>query len=404
MADKNIRESTLSFQFNSQDYEAAREHPTLYRTLNRAPRSEHPFNIYDDIKRQPELVAETLQTFQNVASNMADEIVGRGLRRILLTGIGASYHLAASAAHALWNLSGFQVEYVDSAEAILSHIEYDYRDMAVIGLSASGNTIEAVEHLRMCREAGAYTLAFVNFDSTRLTEVAHTCYAAPGGFGLVWDYTTRLAALNLLAIELGKKNGRSSESLGHVEGALFDLPSQMTHTLDTIDDLCCSIGSEIQPKRAIVIPASGNQLPTAWETALRFEEMAHFPARGRSLVDFLHGGVGYLAPDIITLLPAQPGETYKFALRAARVTQTVKTPCYAILDQDDDGGVAELVDGVIRVASTHPQIQPLLYILPGQLLPYYTEVSRPGGNPDIQRTDQPRYARGFDLAMPPKSH
>jgi glucosamine--fructose-6-phosphate aminotransferase (isomerizing) len=137
--------------------------------------------------------------------------------------------------------------------------------------------------------------------------------------------------------------------------------------------------------------------------ALRFEEMAHFPARGRALVDFLHGGVGYLAPDIVTVILAPSAEGYEYALRAARVTQAVKSPCVVVVDEHDDA-LAALADGVVRLPMTHPALGPMLYLMPAQLIPYYTEVARPGGNPDVQRTDQIRYARAFDVAFPPKSH
>jgi glucosamine 6-phosphate synthetase-like amidotransferase/phosphosugar isomerase protein len=82
----------------------------------------------------------------------------------------------------------------------------------------------------------------------------------------------------------------------------------------------------------------------------------------------------------------------------------VKSPCVAVIDEDDKGGIAPIVDGVLRLPVVHPLLKPLLYILPGQLLPYYTEVARPGGNPEIQRSELPQVARAFDVAMPPKSH
>jgi len=103
------------------------------------------------------------------------------------------------------------------------------------------------------------------------------------------------------------------------------------------------------------------------------------------------------------MLLAPPGETYEYALRAARVTQTVKSPCIAMVDKDDEV-VSSLVDGVVRLPVAHPALKPLLYVLPANLIPYYTEVARSGGNPDVQRTDQPPYARAFDVAFPPKSH
>ncbi len=402
MNDKVI-ESTLAFSFDEAAYESAAELPTYYRALNLSPRREHPFQMYNAIHRQPDLVAQTLNTITPSAERMAREIAARHAQRILLTGIGASYDLAGTAAHILWQLTGLPTQWTDSAEALLSGAACDYRDAVVIGLSASGNTAETVDHLRLAREAGAYTLAFVNLDNTRLTAAAHDRYVAPGGYGLVWDYSTRLAALDVLAIELGLALDRPTTPLIQLRAALNEAPSQMQHVLEDIDERCRSLGEMTAGLRAAVVVSSGVLLPTTWEMSLRFEEMAHFPARGRSVVEFLHGGVGYLAPNILTILLASGNAAHDAMLRVARVTQTLKSPCIAVVDQDDRE-ISRLVDHVVRLPKIDPLISPLLYVLPAQLIPYYTEVARPGGNPDVQRTDQPRYARAFDIAYPPKSH
>ncbi len=396
-------ESTLAFNYEAQTYESAAEHPTYYQSLRQEPRRAHPFQIYDAIMRQPDLVAETLATASAAARHMAAQIVTRGARRVLFSGIGASYHLGASAAHAMWRLAGMPASWIESSQALVPGTVLEYRDTIVIGLSASGNTVETVEHVRSAREQGTFTLAFVNLDGTRLTEAAHQTYVAPGGFGLVWDYTTRLAALYLLAIELGLALGRSAQSLDDVRAGLNDIPTLMRRALDNIDSRCRTIGQAIQGQRAVVLPAAGDQLPIAWEMALRFEEMAHFPARGRGVVDFLHGGVGYLSSNIVTVLLAPNDDSYAYARRVARVNQTVKSPCVAIVDADDTV-ISALADQVVRLPVTQPVLKPLVYLLPAQLIPYYTEVARAGGNPDVQRTDQPNYARAFDVAFPPKSH
>ena len=85
------------------------------------------------------------------------------------------------------------------------------------------------------------------------------------------------------------------------------------------------------------------------------------------------------------------------------MTREVKSPCVVIADEEEEV-LTSLADWVVRIPVTHPDLTPLLYVLPAQLIPYYTEAVRPGGNPDAQRTDQPRYARAFDVAFPPKSH
>lgn len=403
MAKESVLESTLSFHFDDPVYENAGALPTLYRSLGLEPRKAHPFWIYEAIQAQGRLVAETLESIPPVAEKIASAFITSGRKRILFTGIGASYNLAISAALIFGELTGLPCEWAESSEAVFSGLPYDYASSLVFGLSASGNSREVVEHARQAKAAGALVVAMTNLDHTRLVHESDLAFVAAGGYGLVWDYTTRLSALAYLANDLAGRLGRAIVQGEAIRKALKEIPAHISSALQQIDDRCQRIGREIAGLRAAVVPGSGNLLPVAWETALRFEEMAHFPARGRPVVDFLHGGVGFLEKDIVTLLPAAPGPAYEASLRAARVTRELKTLAVGIVDQSDTE-IARLVDEVVRLPETHPVLRPLVYLLPAQLIPYYTEIARPGGNPDVQRTDRVRYARAFDVAYPPKSH
>jgi glucosamine--fructose-6-phosphate aminotransferase (isomerizing) len=403
MTEKKVRESTLDFGFNKEIYEAAWEHPTYYTALKRTPRKEHPFNTYDDIYRQPNLIRELLKDVRPHVKKMVLQILERNIERVLFTGIGASYNLGVSASHLIWRLTKLPAYCIESSQYPGPLAAENAARTLVIGLSASGNSLETVQHFRAAREEGSYTIAFTNLENTRLTDAAHEYYVAPGGFGLVWDLTTRLVALAALALELGYAMGQPSDRLDAVNDALDQIPDQMDRFFETMDTRCQGIGQMMSSMRAAVIPATDIHMPTALEMALRFEEMAHLPARGRTIVDFLHGGVGYLDSDICTFLFAPEAEKAEYAKRAARVTREVKSPCIVIANEDEET-LTSLADWVVRIPITHPDLTPLLYVLPAQLIPYYTEVVRPGGNPDTQRTDQPRYARAFDVAFPPKSH
>ena len=403
MSNPQVIESTLSFRFDDPVYEQAYQYPVLYRAMGLEPRRQHPFWIYDAIQQQPGLIAETLNIIPEIASRIAADFVARNKRRILFSGIGASYHLGASAALVFQEIAGLPAEFVDSSEALFNQAVYAYADSMVVGLSASGNTREVVEHVRLARASGALTVAMVNLDKTRLVAESQHAFVAAGGYGMVWDYTTRLAALIYLAIEIARqRKGTTGENHAYA-AALQEIPRLMEQTLIRIDPVCQQIGRNLGSMRAAVISSAGRLLPVSWEMCLRFEEMAHYPSRGRSLVDFLHGGPGYIAGDIATILLVESGEAYPFALRAALVTQTVKTPCFAVVE-DGESTIANLADQVIRLPVVPPVLRPFVYLLPAQLVPYYLETSRPGGNPDIQNTDKPRYARGFDVAYPPASH
>jgi len=361
--------------------------------------------MYDGTMRQPGLVEDALDAVPETATRIAKTLKTRKFDKVLITGLGSSYQLGAEIVHLVWGLLGKPAELIESSEALLSDSVYAFKDSLVIGLSSSGNTVETVEHLKQAKKAGAYTLAFTNTENTRLTNAADDYFVSPGGYGLVYDFTSRYAPIVVVLAEIAKAKDRPTEEINAVLAALADIPKKMRQAIDQIDKKCAYIGEWIRREmHSVVIPASGNMLPISWEMALRFEEMAHFPARGRPLIDFLHGGVGYIAPDVMTVVLAPQGKTYNYALRTVNVARTIKTPCIAVIDEDDFGEIGAQADQIIRIPQTHLLLKPMLYILAAQLIPYYTEVFRPGGNPDAQRTDQPNYARAFDIAMPPKSH
>jgi glutamine---fructose-6-phosphate transaminase (isomerizing) len=405
MENKKVSEYTLSFQYDDEAYEMAHEYPTYYRALGLEPRKQHPFCMYDGTIRQPGLIQDALEAIPETAKRIAETLKEKAFNKVLITGLGSSYQLGAEIVHLVWGLLGIPAELIESSEALLSDSIYDFKDSLVIGLSSSGNTVETVEHLKQAKEAGAYTLAFTNTENTRLTNAAHDYFVSPGGYGLVYDFTSRYAPIVVVLAEIAKAKGRHDDGIEEVLNALADIPDKMQQAIHNMDNKCCYLGQWIRRDTCgVVIPASGNMLPISWEMALRFEEMAHFPARGRPLIDFLHGGVGYIAPDVMTIVLAPIGKPYEYALRTVKVARMIKSPCIVIIDEDDHREIAALADQIVRIPKTHHLLKPMLYILVAQLIPYYTEVARPGGNPDAQRTDQPNYARAFDIAMPPKSH
>lgn len=405
MEKKKVSESTLSFQYDEAAYEMAHEYPTYYRALGLEPRSQHPFGMYDGTMRQPELIRDALQVVPETAKRIAEAVKDMAFNKVLITGLGSSYQLGAEIVYLVWGLLGIPAELTESSEALLSDSVYDFENALVIGLSSSGNTIETVEHLKQAKAAGAYTLAFTNTENTRLTNAAHDFFVSPGGYGLIYDFTSRYAPIVVVLSEIAKAKGCSRNKIDIVLKALTEIPEKMQQAIDQMDKKCQYLGEWIRRDMcSVTIPASGNMLPISWEMALRFEEMAHFPGRGRPLIDFLHGGVGHIAPDVMTIVLAPQGKTYEYAVRTVNVARTIKAPCIAVIDANDNGGIVSQADQIIRIPQTHHLLKPMLYILAAQLIPYYTEVARPGGNPDAQRTDQPNYARAFDIAMPPKSH
>ena len=82
--------------------EATGEYPIMYQALGSQPRTEHPFNVYGDIKTQPAVLRETLDMNRDAVGPIADKIIAKSLTRILGCGLGTSQFVAQVAAGAFW--------------------------------------------------------------------------------------------------------------------------------------------------------------------------------------------------------------------------------------------------------------------------------------------------------------
>src|SRR2546427_8354497 len=73
-------------------------------TQSAVRRSAHPYHIYDAIQQQPDRIAQLLENTGAEIERAAEAAASR--RRLVLAGIGSSYHAALIWAHFLRHLSG----------------------------------------------------------------------------------------------------------------------------------------------------------------------------------------------------------------------------------------------------------------------------------------------------------
>jgi len=387
--------------------EATGEYPIMYQALGSQPRSEHPFNVYSDIKTQPAVLRETLGTNRDAVGPIADKIIAKGLTRILGCGLGTSQFVAQVAAGAFWKFAGLDASDVDSLEFILTDRPYDFSHLAFFAYSGSGSTVDSIRAARKAREAGAYTLAFTSIAGSPITQVCEDTLVTAGGFDTggsdTFHYTARLAAAILLALALGERRQPQALDYAAIRRELFELPDRFAAMFDAVDARCHTLARRHKGRRAVLVVGSGANLGTAEEIALKYDEMCHIPTKAMCPGRHIHGALGLTDEQILTILIAPPGAAYPQMVDIARATQVLKTPSIAIVS-DGDSQVSKLVDDVIRLPTEDEVLFSLLAILPGQLLPYWSAVELGDINPDCQRSNVAKHARVWHMLFPPGTH
>lgn len=388
-------------------HEASYEYPVMYHWLGTPAQTKHPYNLYGDITSQPDAIRDTIKSIEKPVKEVAKELVDRGINRIVGTGLGTSQFVSQAAAGAFWKYAGIDSSDVDGLEYFLNPRPYDYSKICFAVLSGSGSTTDSNRAGRLAKEKGAFTLAITSVDGSPVTQFCDAKIVCAGGFDTggadTFHYTTRTLALIMLAFEIGRLRQPDAHDYDALMQKIFELPDAFADMFTRVDARCQSIARQYYSMRSAIIVGNGSNYGAAEEFALKYDEMAHLPAKAMVIDRHIHGALGLTDKDIITFLIAPKSDTgYKELKDIADYCNTVKSVCIAIVSDDDDD-ISNMVDDVVRLPMDIPELFPLLAILPSQLIPYWSSVLS-GLNPDTQRSNVPRYGRAWAKLFPPGTH
>ena len=388
--------------------EATGERPVMYAWLGTEPRTEHPFNVYNDIASQPKALRDTFALNADVIPALAARLVERGYAGMIGYGLGTSFYASRTALPALWAYAGWEAVALDSIELAGHDQPLDLVRNVVIGYSGSGSTVDTVRAARRLRERGAYQVVCTSVAESPLTKEADEVVVCAGGFDTggsdTFHFTTRVAASIWLALELGALRRPGERDWDGLRERLFAIPDALEAIFAGVSARAEVLSRRYCDVRCVVVVGSGACEGLAEEIALKYDEMSHVPAKDMTPARHIHGVLGTTAPNVLTIvLAAREDPNYKTLRDVAQVTRMLKAPSIAIVSEDDTA-VASEVDDLFRLPENDPILFPLLAVLPGQLLAYWCGVARGDVNPDCQRSDHARHARVWHWLYPSGAH
>lgn len=405
------QEDRKKFDFLEDDptnrIESTTEHPVMYYALGTEPQHEHPYNVYNDIKSEPTAIAKTLNVIVGSLNKVADEMISRDIKHIVGIGMGTSQFIMQASGPAFWEWSKLTSEDRDSVECFTVDKPYDFNHTALFAYSGSGSTQDTIEATKKMNSNGAYCVAITSVAGSPLTKECHDTIACAGGFDTggsdTFHYATRLAASLMLAIVLGEKKGIKGIDFEGLKKELYKIPSMMTERWDYNEERCRSVAKYNSNVRSIIIVGAGPNFGTAEEMELKFEEMAHIPAKSMVPTRHLHGALGLTDEKILTILLYPINKSKKWFRQIAKFTQMIKSPCIALLPDGEDK-IAPLMDWVWRTPVKNEHLF-ALYVVPIiQMFPYFCAVEQGNINPDCQKSNIPKHAKAWSMILKPGGH
>ena len=366
-----------------------REPKIITWSATQAEKGGYKHFMLKEIHEQPRAVADTLVgrvDLENDDVNLDGlDLDVKNIKRIVFIACGTSYHASMVGEFLVESLARIPVE-VDLAS------EFRYRDPIVgpgdlvVAVSQSGETLDTMEAIREAKRKGAKVLAISNVVEAsipRLADYAFYTHAGPEiGVASTKAFTTQLIAMTLLAIHLGRRTEKLSRERARVLlSELIQLPNKMRDVTDQgaqLQVLARRYGQAI----GFLFLGRGPQYPIALEGALKLKEISYIHAEGYAAGEMKHGPIALIDEHLPVVVLCPMGPSYEKTVSNLAEVRARQGKVLAIATRGDKE-IGSHADDVVLVPETALELQPLLTVLPLQLLSYYvadqkgTDVDQP---------------------------
>jgi len=309
----------------------------------------------------------------------------REIRRIIILACGTSWHAGLIGEYMLEEHARIPVE-VEYAS------EFRYRNpivdagTAVLVISQSGETIDTRSAMREAQRKGARALGIVNVvGSTIARESDGGVYIHAGpeiGVASTKAFTSQVTVLSLLTLAFGRQREMSLETGVEIARELTAIPGKIEAILATSDKVRCIAEQYVQHNNFIYL-GRGYNFPVALEGALKLKEISYIHAEGYPAAEMKHGPIALIDENMPVVFVCTRDAAYEKVMNNMMEVRARKGRIVAIATEGDDD-VKTRADHVLYVPRTLPMLQPMLSVVPLQLLAYHMAVLR---DCDV---DQPR--------------
>lgn len=306
-------------------------------------------------------------------------------RRIIFTAQGTAWHAGLVGEYLFEDIAKIPAETEYASE-------FRYRNplidsgTVVIAISQSGETADTLAALREAKEKGALALGVVNVvGSTIAREADAGVYLHCGpeiGVASTKAFTSQLAVLTMMAIQLGRRRFLSQNDAHALINELSMIPGRVEQVVKQSDAIREAAKRYVSRENWLFL-GRGYNYPIAMEGALKLKEISYIHAEGMPAAEMKHGPIALINEGMPVVFIATRGNQYDKVLGNIEEVRSRGGRILAVATEGDQE-MAHLADHVFYVPATPEPLQPMLTVIPLQLLAYHAAVLR-GCNVDKPR-------------------
>jgi glucosamine--fructose-6-phosphate aminotransferase (isomerizing) len=298
-------------------------------------------------------------------------------KHFLLTAQGTAFHAAKVGEYLLEDLAKVpaRAEYAS---------EFRYRNpiiedgTVVIAVSQSGETADTLAALREAKDRGALALGAVNAVGSSIardTDAGVYLHVGPEiGVASTKAFVGQVAVLSLMALYIGKRRFLSEETIRAYLADLEQLPENIAKVLKQSDHIRECVKKYIDRENWLFL-GRGYNYPVALEGALKLKEISYIHAEGMPAAEMKHGPIALIDDGMPVVFVAPQGSQYDKVVSNIEEVRARGGRIIAVATEGDDR-ITKYADSVFFIPPIREALQPLLSVIPLQLVAYHAAVLR----------------------------
>jgi glutamine---fructose-6-phosphate transaminase (isomerizing) len=347
-----------------------------------------------EIHEQADTVAETIADRVARGSGIDIDEPGAidaqlldGVQRIVIVACGTSYHAGLIGRYAIEEWARLPVEMEIASE-------YRYRNPVVgdgdlvIGISQSGETADTLAAMRTARERGAKLLAITNVMGSQITRdadgVLFTRAGLEIGVAATKTFVCQVAAIYLLGLRLAElRETLEPHRIAELVGELGRLPHRIEETIASVAAPVADVAEAHWRDEFFLYLGRHVGLPVALEGALKLKEISYIATDAYAAGEMKHGPIALLDHRTPVVCVATDSPVLEKMISNIQEVRARGAHVIAITTSATPR-IAEQVETAIPIPAVDWMLQPILAVIPLQLLAY--EIAKRRG----LNVDQPR--------------
>jgi glucosamine--fructose-6-phosphate aminotransferase (isomerizing) len=300
------------------------------------------------------------------------------IRKVHIVACGTSWHAGLVGKFLLEEAARIPIE-VDYGS------EYRYRNpiiddsTLVIGVTQSGETADTIAGMQEAKKRGAKLITICNVigaAATRMSDgVIYTNAGPEIGVASTKAFTTQLTAFYLLALYIRQLRGDDVDDRRYAMHEMRVIPHKIEDILAKQEKHIEELAHKYSKSQDFLFLGRGVHYPIALEGALKLKEISYIHAEGYPAGEMKHGPIALIDENLPIVAIATHTPVYDKVVSNLQEAKARDGKLIVICDEGDEA-MRKLADDVIEIPWTVEPLQPILSVIPTQLLAYYIALRR----------------------------